>query len=147
MTETEKEIEQKKKELQELEKKLSNEKLHSYIASLNIHDGDYISCNDSLGYTYYFRYFENLTKFEEVKPHASEGFYFSDNVNIIKMTVQTKGLIKPFCITLNFVQAVYPVVIDFLSKLEINAKVKIITKEEYEQVVDMAISQLEDLKK
>lgn len=63
------------------------------------------------------------------------------------MTVQTKGLIKPFCITLNFVQAVYPVVIDFLSKLEINAKVKIITKEEYEQVVDMAISQLEDLKK
>lgn len=37
--------------------------------------------------------------------------------------------------------------IDFLSKFEISAKVKIITKEEYEQVVDMAISQLEDLKK
>ena len=49
--------------------------------------------------------------------------------------------------TLNFVQAVYPVVVDFISKYEINTKVKVITKEEYEQVVDMAISQLEDLKK
>ena len=63
------------------------------------------------------------------------------------MTVQTKGLIKPFCLTLNFVQVVYPVVVDFISKYEINTKVKVITKEEYEQVVDMAISQLEDLKK
>ena len=76
MTEIEKEIEQKKKELQELEKKLSNEKLHSYIASLNIHDGDYISCNDSLCYTYYFRYFENrLTgKKNKVEPVCEIGF-------------------------------------------------------------------------
>lgn len=146
MTETEKEIEQKKKELQELEQKLSNEKLHSYVNSLNIHDGDYICCNDGLGRTYYFRYFENLTKFEEIQSHVSEGFYYSNNANI-KMTIQTKGLIEPFGTTLNFIRAVYPVVIDFFSKFEINTKIKVITKKEYERVVDMAINQLKELKK
>lgn len=46
-----------------------------------------------------------------------------------------------------FIRAVYPVVIDFFSKFEINTKIKVITKKEYERVVDMAINQLKELKK
>lgn len=153
MTTTEEEIEQKKKELRELERKLNNEKLHAYVDNLGLKDGDYIRCSDNLCGAYYFRYFENAAKFEETHPLSQLSSIVGDhelydtNRTIIRMTVQTHGLYESFAMMSSCANIVYPITIDFDSRLEIDHKVKKITKEEYERVINSTIEKLEDLKK
>jgi hypothetical protein len=41
----------------------------------------------------------------------------------------------------------YPIIIDFDSQFEIDRKIKKISKEEYERIINSTIEKLEDLKK
>lgn len=153
MATTEEEIEQKKKELRELERKLNNEKLHAYVDNLGLKDGDYIRCSDNLCGAYYFRYFENAAKFEETHPLSQLSSIVGDRElydtsrTIIRMTVQTHGLYESFTMMSGFTNIVYPIVIDFDNQFEISHNIKSISKEEYERIVNSAIEKLEDLKK
>ena len=153
MATTEEEIEKKKKELRELEQKLNNEKLHAYIDNLGLKDGNYIRCSDNLCGAYYFRYFENAAKFEETHPLSSLGSIIGDhelydtNKTIIRMTVQTHGLYESFTMMSGCTNITYPIIIDFDSQFEIDRKIKKISKEEYERIINSTIEKLEDLKK
>lgn len=150
MATTEEEIEQKKKELRELEQKLNNEKLHAYVDNLGLKDGDYIRCSDNLCGAYYFRYFENAAKFEETHPLGSiidDRELYDTNKTIIRMTVQTHGLYESFTMMSGCTNIAYPIIIEFDSQFEIDRKIKKISKEEYERIINSAIEKLEDLKK
>lgn len=150
MATTEEEIEKKKKELRELEQKLNNEKLHAYIDNLGLKDGDYIRCSDNLCGAYYFRYFENAAKFEETHPLGSiigDHELYDTSKTIIRMTVQTHGLYESFTMMSGCTNIAYPIIIDFDSQFEIDRKIKKISKEEYERIINSTIEKLEDLKK